>query len=76
MIEALAANKIKGAALDVFTTEPLPIESELWDLPNLLLSPHNADLTVRLSISYLLSLLLLLLILSLPGLYNNNNYYY
>jgi phosphoglycerate dehydrogenase-like enzyme len=36
---------IRGAALDVFTCEPLPQTSPLWDLPNLLLSPHNADMT-------------------------------
>lgn len=36
---------IIGAALDVFTCEPLPKTSPLWDLPNLLLSPHNADMT-------------------------------
>lgn len=36
---------IKGAALDVFTCEPLPKTSPLWNLPNVLLSPHNADMT-------------------------------
>jgi phosphoglycerate dehydrogenase-like enzyme len=36
---------IIGAALDVFICEPLPKTSPLWDLPNLLLSPHNADMT-------------------------------
>lgn len=36
---------IVGAALDVFTCEPLPKTSPLWELPNLLLSPHNADMT-------------------------------
>jgi phosphoglycerate dehydrogenase-like enzyme len=36
---------IAGAALDVFTCEPLPKSSPLWELPNLLLSPHNADMT-------------------------------
>lgn len=39
LIDALKTGKLKGAALDVFTTEPLPKESELWDLDNLLLSP-------------------------------------
>lgn len=34
-----------GAALDVFCTEPLPKESPLWGMENVLLSPHNADLT-------------------------------
>lgn len=34
-----------GAALDVFCTEPLPKESPLWEMDNVLLSPHNADMT-------------------------------
>lgn len=39
---ALRAGDIGGAALDVFETEPLPQDSPLWDLPNLLYSPHIA----------------------------------
>jgi phosphoglycerate dehydrogenase-like enzyme len=39
---ALRAGEIGGAALDVFETEPLPQDSPLWDLPNLLYSPHIA----------------------------------
>ena len=46
MIKALQTGKLKGAALDVFHQEPLPATSELWDLPNVLLSPHNMDQTV------------------------------
>ena len=46
--EALADNlrsgHIGGAVIDVFDPEPLPPESELWDVPNLLLTPHvSAD---------------------------------
>ena len=37
--------KLKGAALDVFAQEPLPKESPLWTLPNILISPHNMDQT-------------------------------
>jgi len=37
--------KIQAAALDVFAVEPLPNDSKLWTLPNVLLSPHNADMT-------------------------------
>jgi len=34
-----------GCALDVFEKEPLPSDSELWQLPNVIISPHNADMT-------------------------------
>jgi phosphoglycerate dehydrogenase-like enzyme len=40
--QALQNGKLAGAALDVFTEEPLPAESPLWDTPNLILSPHIA----------------------------------
>lgn len=40
MIEALKANRIAGAGLDVFEREPLEPESELWDLENVILTPH------------------------------------
>jgi len=43
LVEALAARRIRGAALDVFETEPLPPGHPLWTLPNVLLSPHCAD---------------------------------
>jgi len=45
MIHALKSGKLKGAALDVFTEEPLPKQSDLWELDNVLLSPHNMDQT-------------------------------
>ena len=42
LIEALRQNRIGGAGLDVFETEPLPEESLLRKLDNVILSPHNA----------------------------------
>jgi phosphoglycerate dehydrogenase-like enzyme len=45
LVEALQRNQIRGAALDVFETEPLPAESPLWALDNVLISPHSADHT-------------------------------
>lgn len=42
LYEALKEGRIKGAALDVFEQEPLPKESPLWDLDNLLISSHNS----------------------------------
>jgi phosphoglycerate dehydrogenase-like enzyme len=43
MIRALEQKKIRGAALDVFDTEPLPEGHPFWKLDNVLLSPHTAD---------------------------------
>ena len=40
LVRALDERWIAGAGLDVFTTEPLPADSRLWELPNVLLSPH------------------------------------
>jgi phosphoglycerate dehydrogenase-like enzyme len=44
LVRALKEGWIAGAALDCFETEPLPSTSELWDMPNVLISPHfSAD---------------------------------
>lgn len=43
MIAALKSGQIAFAALDVFNEEPLPTESELWDLPNVLVNAHSAS---------------------------------
>ena len=42
LVAALQAGRLRHAYLDVFHTEPLPAESPLWRLPNVLISPHNA----------------------------------
>jgi len=43
MIEALRSGKIGSALLDVFQKEPLHKDSPLWDMPNVLVSPHSAS---------------------------------
>jgi phosphoglycerate dehydrogenase-like enzyme len=43
LVESLEQGRIRGAALDVFETEPLAAGHTLWRLPNVLLSPHCAD---------------------------------
>ena len=45
LIRALTGKKIKGAALDVFDREPLPIDHPFYAMENVLLSPHCADRT-------------------------------
>lgn len=45
LIRALSKKTIRGAMLDVFEQEPLPQDSPLWDLPNLIITPHNAGPT-------------------------------
>ena len=42
LIDALRAGRIAGAGLDVFAEEPLPADSPLWSLDNVILSPHVA----------------------------------
>jgi phosphoglycerate dehydrogenase-like enzyme len=49
LIEALADGTLRGAGLDVFTTEPLPADSPLWDLPTAVITPHAAWSTDRLA---------------------------
>ncbi|MCU1696868.1 MAG: phosphoglycerate dehydrogenase-like oxidoreductase [Mycobacterium sp.] len=40
LIDALRSETIAGAALDVFEVEPLPADSPMWSMPNILVSPH------------------------------------
>jgi phosphoglycerate dehydrogenase-like enzyme len=40
LARALVEGRIMGAGLDAFAKEPLPAESPLWDLPNVLMTPH------------------------------------
>jgi phosphoglycerate dehydrogenase-like enzyme len=43
LIDALRTGHLRGAALDVFAREPLPAESPLWEMPNVLICPHSAS---------------------------------
>jgi phosphoglycerate dehydrogenase-like enzyme len=45
LIEALEKGQMAGAALDVFSEEPLPADSPLWEMPKVLISPHVAGLS-------------------------------
>jgi phosphoglycerate dehydrogenase-like enzyme len=40
LVDALRSGRLGGTALDVFETEPLPTESPLWGMPNVIVSPH------------------------------------
>lgn len=42
LVQALQTGKVQGAALDVFTTEPLPETSPFWTMDNVFLTPHIA----------------------------------
>jgi phosphoglycerate dehydrogenase-like enzyme len=42
LVAALKSGQLAGAALDVAPREPLPAESELWSLPNVVMTPHTA----------------------------------
>jgi phosphoglycerate dehydrogenase-like enzyme len=48
LADALRAKHIAGAALDVFDEEPLPPDSPLWGLENLLITPHLGSTTEKL----------------------------
>ena len=45
LIDALQSGRVAGAGLDVFAEEPLSKDSPLWDMPNVVLSPHSSGVT-------------------------------
>ncbi|WP_243633265.1 D-2-hydroxyacid dehydrogenase [Paenibacillus xerothermodurans] len=47
LIEALCSGTIAGAGLDVFEVEPLPENSLLWQMDNVIITPHNSGSTVH-----------------------------
>jgi phosphoglycerate dehydrogenase-like enzyme len=48
LIDSLRNHRIGGAALDVFEEEPLAVSSPLWDMPNVLITPHSAGISHQL----------------------------
>ncbi len=47
LVKALRRGHLGGAALDVAAVEPLPADSPLWGLPNVLITPHSASTVLR-----------------------------
>jgi D-2-hydroxyacid dehydrogenase (NADP+) len=47
LVDALRQGRLAGAGLDAVAAEPLPADSPLWDLPNVLITPHQSPMTDR-----------------------------
>jgi phosphoglycerate dehydrogenase-like enzyme len=45
LIQALQNGQIAGAGLDVFASEPLPSDSPLWNMPNVIITSHYSGIT-------------------------------
>lgn len=47
LVRMLREGALAGAGLDVTAVEPLPVDSDLWDAPNILISPHSSPTSAR-----------------------------
>lgn len=47
LVDALAHGRLAGAGLDVFAVEPLPVDSPLWDMPHVIITPHSSGSSVE-----------------------------
>ena len=57
LVAALESGRIAGAALDVFEVEPLPADSPLWAMPNVLITPHIAAASTHIAARHTQTLL-------------------